>query len=41
MKNFVQTQLDAGKTEAEVIKQFQQKYGGLKPDLREKFQALP
>lgn len=32
MKNFIQMQLDTGKTEAEVVKLFQKKYGGLKPE---------
>lgn len=40
MKNFIQVQLDAGNTEAEVTKLFQKKYGGLKPERREELQRL-
>lgn len=40
IKGFIQTQLDAGKKENDVVKLVQQKYGGLKPTMKEKFKAL-
>lgn len=40
MKNLIQAQLDAGMPEGEIIRLFQKKYGGLRPELKAKLEAL-